>query len=37
MSGWEQDFIDEEVEGYIDFGDKDQGEFCFGDVHGHEG
>jgi hypothetical protein len=32
-SAWEQDFIDEEVEGYIEFGDKDQGEFYFGYVH----
>jgi len=34
MSAWEQDFIDEEEEGYIEFGDKDQGEFHFGYVHG---
>lgn len=34
MSAWEQDFIDEEEEGYIEFGNKDQGEFHFGYVHG---
>jgi hypothetical protein len=35
MSAWEQDFIDEEEEGYFEFGDNDQGEFHFGYVHGH--
>lgn len=34
MSAWEQDFIDEEEEGYIEFVDKGQGEFHFGYVHG---
>lgn len=34
MSAWEQDFIDEEEEGYVEFGDKDQGQFHFGYVHG---
>lgn len=35
MSAREQDFIDEEEEGYIEFGNNDQGEFHFGYVHGH--
>ena len=35
MSAWEQDFIDEEEEGYIEFGDNNQGQFHFGYVHGH--
>jgi hypothetical protein len=35
MSAWEQDFIDEEEEGYIEFGDNYQGQFHFGYVHGH--
>ena len=34
MSAWDQDFIDEEEEGYIEFGDKGQGQFHFGYVHG---
>lgn len=34
MSAWEQDFIDEEEEGYIEFGKDNQGEFHFGYVHG---
>jgi hypothetical protein len=34
MSVWEQDFIDEEEEGYIEFGENHQGEFHFGYVHG---
>ena len=34
MSAWEQSFIDEEEEGYIEFGDKDRGQFHFGYVHG---
>ena len=33
MSAWEQDYIDEEQEGYIEFDDKG-GEFHFGYVHG---
>lgn len=33
MSAWEQDYIDEEEEGHIEFGDKG-GEFHFGYVHG---
>jgi hypothetical protein len=35
MSAWEQDFVDEEEEGYFEFGENDQGEFHFGYVHGH--
>jgi hypothetical protein len=35
MSAWEQDFIDEEEEGYFEFRANDQGEFHFGYVHGH--
>ena len=34
MSAWEQDFVDEEKEGYIEFDGKGQGEFHFGYVHG---
>ena len=34
MSAWEQDFIDEEEEGYVEFTDKGGGEFHFGYVHG---
>ena len=34
MSAWEQDFVDEEEEGYIEFDEKDGGEFHFGYVHG---
>ena len=35
MSAWEQDYIDEEEEGYIEFDDKGGGEFHFGYVHGN--
>jgi hypothetical protein len=35
MSAWEQDFIDEEEAGFIEFGKRGQGEFHFGYVHGH--
>jgi len=35
MSAWEQDFIDEEEEGYVEFTDKSDGEFHFGYVPGH--
>ena len=35
MSAWEQDFIDEEEEGYFEFTEKASGEFHFGYVHGH--
>jgi len=34
MSAWDEDFIDEEEEGYFEFYDKG-GEFHFGYVHGH--
>jgi len=34
MSAWEQDFVDEEEEGYIEFDGKGHGEFHFGYVHG---
>ena len=34
MSAWDQDFIDEEEEGYFEFDDKGGGEFHFGYVHG---
>jgi len=34
MSQWDQDFIDEEEEGYIKFDKDDGGEFHFGYVHG---
>lgn len=32
MSAWEQDYIDEEEEVYLEFGDKGGGEFHFGYV-----
>lgn len=35
MSAWEQDFIDEEEEGYFEFHQKGSGQFHFGYVHGH--
>ena len=35
MTAWDQDFVDEEVEGYFQFSEKGQGEFHFGFVHGH--
>ncbi len=34
MSAWEQEFIDEEEEGYIESNDRGSGEFHFGYVHG---
>jgi hypothetical protein len=34
MSAWEQDYIDEEEEGYFEFDDKGWGEFHFGYVQG---
>ena len=34
MSAWEQDCVDEEEKGYIEFEDKDQSEFHFDYVHG---
>lgn len=34
MSAWDQDFIDEEEEGYFEFDGKGSGEFHFGYVHG---
>lgn len=35
MEQWDQDFVDEEEEGHIEFDDKGGGEFHFGYVHGH--
>ena len=35
MSAWDEDFIDEEEEGYFEFDGKGGGEFHFGYVHGH--
>jgi hypothetical protein len=35
MSVWEQDFVDAEEEGHIEFEKNNQGEFHFGCVHGH--
>jgi hypothetical protein len=35
MSAWDQDFIDEEEEGYLRFDESGGGEFHFGYVHGH--
>jgi len=34
MEQWEQDYIDEEEEGYFEFDEKSGGEFHFGYVHG---
>jgi len=34
MSAWDQDFVDAEEEGYIEFDQKDSGQFHFGYVHG---
>lgn len=34
MEQWDQDYIDEEEEGYFEFDDKSGGEFHFGYVHG---
>lgn len=34
MDGWDQDYVDEEVEGYFEFTDEGWGEFHFGYVHG---
>ena len=34
MEQWDQDFIDAEVPGYIDFSKNGMGEFQFGYVHG---
>jgi hypothetical protein len=35
MSAWDEDFIDEEEEGYFEFDATGGGEFHFGYVHGH--
>jgi hypothetical protein len=35
MSAWEDDFLDEEVEAYIEFDDKGWGGFHSGNVQGH--
>jgi hypothetical protein len=34
MDQWDQDFVDEEVEGFVEFTKDGQGEFHFGYVHG---
>ncbi len=34
MEPWDQEYIDEEEEGYFEFADKGQGDFHFGYVHG---
>lgn len=34
MSAWDQEFIDEEEEGYFEFDQKNNGQFHFGYVHG---
>jgi hypothetical protein len=34
MSAWDEDFVDEEEEGSIEFNDRGWGEFHFGYVHG---
>ena len=35
MEQWDQDFVDEEEEGYFEFDDKGEGSFHFGYVHGN--
>jgi hypothetical protein len=35
MSAWDEDYIDEEGEGYFKFDETGSGEFHFGYVHGH--
>ncbi len=35
MNAWEDDFLDEEVEAYIEFDNKGWGGFHFGNVQGH--
>ena len=35
MEQWEQDFVDAEMEGYIEFLENSTGEFHFGYVHGY--
>src|ERR1700722_2019299 len=35
MSAWDEDFIDEEEEGFFEFDENGSGEFHFGYVHGH--
>jgi hypothetical protein len=34
MEQWDQDYVDEEEEGYFEFTDKGWGQFHFGYVHG---
>jgi hypothetical protein len=34
MAEWDEDYLDEEGQAFIEFGDKDSGEFHFGYVHG---
>ena len=34
MSAWDEDYIDEEEEGFFEFAEKGSGEFHFGYVHG---
>ncbi|HVX13658.1 MAG TPA: hypothetical protein VHC22_20915 [Pirellulales bacterium] len=34
MERWDQDYVDEEEEGYFEFTDKGMGELHFGYVHG---
>jgi hypothetical protein len=35
MSAWDEDYIDEEEEGFFEFDEKGSGDFHFGYVHGH--
>lgn len=35
MSAWDEEFIDEEEEGFFEFNDRGWGEFHFGYVHGN--
>lgn len=35
MENWDQDFVDEEEQGYFEFEKDDLGQFHFGYVHGH--
>ena len=35
MDQWDQDFVDDEEEGYVEFNARDSGTFHFGYVHGN--
>jgi hypothetical protein len=37
MSAWDDDFLDKEVQAFIEFNDRDTGQFHFGNVQGQMG